>query len=1324
MAITADSVKKLIVALGFVPVEGEADVFNKKYAQHDGYILRVDFANKIIDYSDAAFRESAQITLGSKSTSNFAKQENLVVLECVDRLLEKGYSPHSIEVEKVYPSGRGHSGELDILVKDVDGQAFLMIECKTWGKEYTKEAEKMLSSGGQLFTYFKNATSAKFLCLYTSRLSGNKIEYDNSIVVVSEDWKTLSETKDIHECWNKKFKEDGIFEEYASLYDTTHKKLTYSSLVTMKDEDSKKIFHKIKTILRHNGVSDKPNAFNKLLNLFVCKIIDEVTNGNPHDELQFQCWEGLSDEELQMRLNDLYKEGMLRFLEIRVIDHSEKEINSVLDVLGGDEAQKQKIMSMFIETRLKKSPNFAFIEVQDEKTFQLNAKIVREFVELLQKYKFRYEQKHEFLGNFFEDMLNTSMKQEAGQFFTPVPIARFIISSLPLRDFVQRKIDAKSADPLPTVIDYACGSGHFLTEFMSAMQKIIECVDVENATPGIRGKINSWGGHIKFEWAKDYVYGIDFDNRLVKTAKVSAFFNGDGEATIIWGDGLDSFEHSEVYRGKLIETMPNKQDNGQFDILISNPPYSVEAFRRMLKYGAESFDLYSSLTDNSSEIECLFIERMKQLLKEGGLAGVILPSSILSNDGKQIYARARDIIFKYFNVKAIVELGSGTFMETGTNTVVLFLERRPDGDHEKINQAINTFFTNKRDVAVSGIERAFSTYVTNVYSDLCYEDYLSFLNESPSDTMMEHELWRDYVSEFWLPYNDKLSFKEYTRLFEEDFNYIVSMSHSLWIKTNKHPKWEHRNITLPEYKIYALSNADEMQKSYELWLDYATNRNKRLYAHMFMTEKEKMLYFFLTHNQNIVVAKSGQKQDEKAFLGYEFTKRRGYEGIKLLRTGTMLFDENDLSNSQKVSSHILNCFLGKSPIPVDEALSKYVSYSSMSSFFDYGTSRFNKRVNLSKKPSYASKYTSEKIENLLVAIDGNTTRIQTKEMLPSGEIPVVTQDEGVLVSGYYNGSDAITDIPLIVMGDHTCVFKWVDFQFVQGADNTQLLKFDETLILPKYAYYFLTRIDFIGRGYERHFKYVREIKIPLPPFDVQRKIIAEFETVSKEVDKIKENINNAQKSIEVKFIELFGDPVSNPMGWQTKKLADVTTKIGSGATPKGGESSYVTSGTSLIRSMNVYNGYFKYDGLAYINDEQAKQLAGVTVQKNDVLLNITGASVARTCVVPDDVLPARVNQHVAIIRCDSSYLNHIFANAVLTTGSYQQLLISIGEAAGMSRQAITKAQIENFLIILPPVELQIKFTDFYHKANKAIAKHQQSLNEILKKSNEILLKHL
>lgn len=152
------------------------------------------------------------------------------------------------------------------------------------------------------------------------------------------------------------------------------------------------------------------------------------------------------------------------------------------------------------------------------------------------------------------------------------------------------------------------------------------------------------------------------------------------------------------------------------------------------------------------------------------------------------------------------------------------------------------------------------------------------------------------------------------------------------------------------------------------------------------------------------------------------------------------------------------------------------------------------------------------------------------------------------------------------------------------------------------------------------------------------------------------------------------------------KLGEQCSKIGSGATPKGGSSVYVESGVSLIRSQNVYNLQFSYSGLAHINDSAANKLKGVTVKKDDVLLNITGDSVARTCVVPDNVLPARVNQHVAIIRpkkdVDSWYLNYYLASPAM-----QGYLLNIA-STGASRNAITKAMIEKLVLPLPSLEIQ------------------------------------
>lgn len=151
-------------------------------------------------------------------------------------------------------------------------------------------------------------------------------------------------------------------------------------------------------------------------------------------------------------------------------------------------------------------------------------------------------------------------------------------------------------------------------------------------------------------------------------------------------------------------------------------------------------------------------------------------------------------------------------------------------------------------------------------------------------------------------------------------------------------------------------------------------------------------------------------------------------------------------------------------------------------------------------------------------------------------------------------------------------------------------------------------------------------------------------------------------------------------------LKDCCSKIGSGATPKGGKSVYTEEGVSLIRSQNVYNLSFSYKGLAHINDDAATKLKGVTVKEGDVLLNITGDSVARTCVVPSDVLPARVNQHVAIIRPSHS-LDARFLNYYLTSPGMQGYLLNIA-STGASRNAITKHAIEKLTIPSPSLTIQ------------------------------------
>ncbi len=1025
MRLSEDTIRELITTIGYTPQEGKSGIYCKSYSAHGGYSVFVDFNSGKIIYDSDENPHDMIIKVWDRTTGNFSQAENFVVLECVDRLLTKGYAPACIELEKTYPSGHGHSGRLDILVRTVDEVPFLMIECKTWGSEYEKEKGRMVKSGGQLFSYYCNARATRYLCLYTSRI-GKTIEYHNSIVDVEDTWGSLSEVKDIYSHWNKNFRDNGIFDSYAAPYDVKHKALTYDKLETLKEEHSGKIYNQIMEILRHNAISDKPNAFNKLLNLFVCKIIDEADK-NPEDELEFQWLEKDTDESLQLRLNDLYKRGMWRFLEIEVIDYEQQEVAEKLSNIE-DSFTKQWIMKMYTDTRLKKSPNFAFVEVQDDRTFELNAKVVREIVELLQAYRFRYDQKHEFLGNFFELLLNTSMKQEAGQFFTPVPITRFIISSLPLAELVQKRVTDRQEEPIPTVIDYACGSGHFLTEYMSQMQGIIDNkIDIDHTSPRIKNLFQSWRGFTKFLWARDTVYGIDLDNRLVKTAKVSAFFNGDGEANIVWANGLDSFTKSKAFRGKLVGA--TGKDNGKFDILISNPPYSVDAFKSTIEYGKESFELYSGLTDNSSEIECLFVERMKQLLKVGGWAAVILPRSVLTNSG--VHARAREILLKYFKVKAIVEAGANTFMKTNTSTVILFLERRNNNDHLNIKRAIDRFFTTYDDVTVSGIENAFSVFVSHVYDGLAFEDYVSLFTGTPSTAAKTHELYEDYAKEF---------------------------------------------------------GGNFRAKAMEV-------------------EKEKLLYFLLTYSQTIVLIKTGTGKKEKQFLGYEFSERRGHEGLHWLPGGTKLYSETDQLSPQKASGYIYRAFLGQKT-DVDAILKQNVFYGQLYQFIEYGTNKFNKSVNLGKRiRSFSqSQYPFVPLGDVCNIISGQSPKGQYYNDTGTG-VPFY-QGKTEFTQKYLGSPQKWTTSVTKLAEENDVVMSvrapvgpvnLVQRQICIGRGLAALRSGEN--VLSAYLFYVLHGMEasISGRNGMAFSSISREeisrIRIPLPPLAVQQKIVDEVEQV-------------------------------------------------------------------------------------------------------------------------------------------------------------------------------------------------------------------------------------
>lgn len=176
------------------------------------------------------------------------------------------------------------------------------------------------------------------------------------------------------------------------------------------------------------------------------------------------------------------------------------------------------------------------------------------------------------------------------------------------------------------------------------------------------------------------------------------------------------------------------------------------------------------------------------------------------------------------------------------------------------------------------------------------------------------------------------------------------------------------------------------------------------------------------------------------------------------------------------------------------------------------------------------------------------------------------------------------------------------------------------------------------------------------------------------------NINdNLVETLTVLYKELFSDDDTR---FRKISLKDICSKIGSGATPKGGKTAYIDDGISLIRSTNVFDFGFEYSDLAHINQNQADALSNVIVEANDVLFNITGVSVARCCIVPNDILPARVNQHVMIVRPNAGEIMSYYIMFTLCSAANKAKLLGISQS-GSTREAINKQELESFKIPLP-----------------------------------------
>lgn len=1032
--ITVENLKDALLAIGFDYYKS-TDTCNKSYLD-DSCEIRVSFKNKKIEYpTEKGF------VINDNTTTNFDHPENFVVLECVNRLLDKGYRPEHIELEKRWNLGHdAKGGKADICVYNQNrSQMLLIIECKTPGKEHNKAFKQLQQDGGQLFSYWQQERSAQWLSLYASDFNGNNITFDNYIVNCSddanvkkmakknksvklfEDAKTVTDLFDVwNETYDKQILPKGvIFGEESSAYQIGIPPLRKKHLSDFKPED--KIVNRFEEILRHNNVSDKENAFNRLVALFICKLVDEIQKSDD-DIVEFQYKVGTDTyESLQDRLQRLHKEGMEKFMgeEIYYVadDYAEKLFANNLNGKKRTAAIEDLRNTIRI-LKFYSNNDFAFKDVHNEQLFFQNGKILVEVVQLFERYRIVYPSKHQFLGDLFEQLLNKGFKQNEGQFFTPTPITRFIWDSLPL----EKIISQPSGFVFPKIIDYACGAGHFLTEGVEAINNFFAS----------KGKSKDVEGN---SWVKKSIYGIEKDYRLARVARVSLYMNGAGEGNVKFGDGLEQYPSDGI-------------ENGKFEILVANPPYSVSGFKQHLDLKNNSFELMNCISSDSGEIEILFVERTAQLLKPQGIAAIILPASILTNDD---YAKARENILENFRIRCIVQLGNKTFGATGTNTVILFLD--------KYNEP-----PKRKEIVKDGVA--------------------AILDGTISEDWEDYEIFRQYTVKINVNQDDyekfsleELSFDDFERIeyFKQYFN-------------------------LFQLKIF--KNKGNQVKEFYKWIK--------------PIERAKLKIFSLVYSQTtLVITAPSDNNEQKKFLGYDWSNRKGNEGIQINQPGGLLYNDNDRYDSKTLASAIRHSFYDKQ-ISLSEELSRYYSYIRTQDMFDFSRIEFKAgiKASIDRKIETKSKYPLTKLADIAELKKGQT--ITEAETTP-GNIKVVAG--GINYAYKHNKANRPAGTITVSASGANAGFVNYWSEPIFASDCTTIIGKNE--LQTKYIYNYLKTIQdqiyYLQKGAGQPHVYLDDLcLIPIPQIEsnIQKSIVNECAKLDDQCKQAQKRIEDCKKKIQ------------------------------------------------------------------------------------------------------------------------------------------------------------------------------------------------------------------
>lgn len=1323
--ITKDNIQKVLLDLKFFSNHG---VYTRHFGSADeGFDLEYN-------YNTGKFNYPVGLQADRNTTQEDYQKESYVVFVCVAQLFERGYLPQHIKLEGRNYAG-ADTGYCDILVSDNNGEPYLIVECKKADidkkeDEFRKHWARTMRDGDQLFRYFNTYRKAQYLCMYAAdcpeyRKKGDIIyrleinyhiislvdneEYlqtDNKLHSFQEMREQQGGSEDFFNVWKQTYKQDfttrGLFEEGIDAFNIGKKSYGVNDLKTIDEYSLDKKYNEFALILRKHTISSHENAFDKLVNLFLAKIIDERYHS---DELQL-LWKGAAYDDyfsLQDRLINLYKRGMKEFFDDEVASVENAEIENAFKFLTSkaDEA-RDTIKRYFRKLKYFNNNPFAFLDVHNEQLFYKNAVILKDTISMLQDIYLTKNTDNQFLGDLFEGFLNRGVHQSEGQFFTPIPIVRFLVSSLPLRQILE-------GGEIPKVIDYACGAGHFLTEYARQIKPIVEeLAHLENIYDK-RAKEERLISVLREYY--EQIVGIEKDYRLSKVSQVAAFMYGMDGIHIHYGDGL--------------QEMSGIQDH-TFSVLVANPPYSVSGFLETLpEEDRERYTLnnYISNIEKNNSIETFFIERAAQLLKSGGVAAIVLPASVLSGTG--LYMYTREILLKNFDVVGICCFDKKTFGQTSTRTITLFLRRKdlePDFAKHLDNRIESWFTGNTSDDTYYKDSDKINSYIERMgYKK---EDYRKFLNGELTESFMESEMVKDYLK--------ALNIKKQT-----------SNTNSIGLNSRAKKVRDEAQKFIKSRSYKDLTPAGKLQEELRFTLRFIRE-----------IEKEKLNYFLLaaSNPQPVLLVQSPTDKDqEKSFLGYEWSNRKGDEGIHYLNTGklkkassddedadddtirqikgvngisTPLFNPMDINDVSKINS-LVRANFNKENLELNEGISKFVSMGNLVDMMDFSRVIFTKEI----KTSFLTKqifFDDEKFE--MKALATIATFIQRGKNPVYGEEGIQVIKSGQARGGiefdfskvYFATNYDSEDKRILKKGDILINSTGVgtagrvtlfDLNGKYAVDNHITILRTKNGVDNLYVFYTLAygigfkNIEAMAAGtsgqIELSVSTIQNIKIPLPPIDIQKKIVEECEKIDQVVTKNKEMIREMQTNMEAIISSLEGlrQPLKTIMCYGKERISY------SAITPE----TYV----STDNMEQNCEGIVPYNGTPNVNTI-------VAYQKGDILLSNIRPYLKKLWLAncnggcSPDVLVLHNNRPAQV---DSSFIYY----SLRRQGFFDFIMSDI---KGMKMPRGKKETIEKFEIILPSLDKQKEVVEKMSKIDEEISKAKQYVANAYSAKQAILDKYL